>query len=404
MKGEKPERTKLYFCTKKMISFNNTQRAFEYRSKQDLKRARLLFATISNPWLVKLVSSFILGLMRLRFPVGWLVKPIIYKHFVGGENIDECLSTATGISKYRVRCILDYAAEALDSDAAIESTLTETLRTIKISAESHDIPFAVFKPSAFILFSALENMAGEKRSNVNIEKAKADFERRVEILCRHAYESGVRIMIDAEESWFQDYFDEVVLKMMIKFNTERAIVYNTLQMYRNDRLAYLKTLKETANKESFFVGIKFVRGAYMEKERIRADAMGYPSPICVSKEETDKSYNSALEYSIKNLDRISIFNGTHNEESCRLLCALMEKEGIATNDERIWFSQLYGMSDHISFNLAHEGYKVAKYLPYGPVRLLVPYLLRRAQENTSVAGQTGRELSLLRQELKRRKS
>lgn len=386
-----------------MISFDNTERAFAYRSKLDLSRADLLFSTLSNPFFVKAGSGLILGMLKIGLPVGWLVKPSIYKHFVGGETISECLTTAGIISEYGVKCILDFAAEALNSNEAIEKTLDETLKTIEVAAVNPNVPFAVFKPSAFVLHGALQQIAGLSEQNLDITQAKKDFETRVEKLCSKAHELNVPIMIDAEESWFQEYYDEVLLAMMRKYNTQKAIVYNTLQMYRNDRLDYLKQLIALAEKENFFVGIKFVRGAYMEKERERALEKGYDSPICATKEDTDANYNNALSVSINALSRVSIFNGTHNEESCKHLCQLMADKELKTDDARIWFSQLYGMSDHISLNLAHAGYLTAKYLPYGPVKLLVPYLLRRAQENTSVAGQTGRELELIRREKKRRK-
>lgn len=380
--------------------FSNTERAFAYRSNADLMRARLLFSTLSSPLLVKAGGQAVLLMLKLGIPVGWLVKPTVYKQFVGGETIDECLQTAAKLAPYKVKCILDFAAEALDSEEDINETLAETLKTIEVAAKSSNIPFAVFKPSAFIPFSALEKMAAGQDT---LEEAKAGFEKRVETLCKKAYELKVPIMIDAEESWFQSYYDEVVLRMMQKFNRDQAIVYNTLQMYRHDRIEYLTRLISQGKETGFFIGIKFVRGAYMEKERQRAARLNYPSPICADKPETDRNYNRALEISINNIERISIFNGTHNEYSNEYLCRLMKEQGLETGDSRIWFSQLYGMSDPITFNLAYEGYNSAKYLPYGPVKLLIPYLLRRASENTSVAGQTGRELSLIHSESARRR-
>jgi proline dehydrogenase len=283
------------------------------------------------------------------------------------------------------------------------AALAETIRSIKNAANDPNIPFAVFKPTAFTTAAVLTKVsAGESLTETEITEA-ANFRLRVEKLCQTAFDNGVPVLIDAEDSWYQRFIDEVVNAMMAKFNKEKAIVFNTFQMYRVDRLAFLKQSFEMAEAGNYFLGAKFVRGAYMEKERERASKMGYPSPIQPDKKATDRDYNAALKYCVERIGRISVFNGTHNEFSSTWLAGLMDEAGIAKDDKRIWFSQLYGMSDHISFNLANAGYNVAKYLPYGPVKHVVPYLVRRAEENTSVKGQTGRELRLIQSEKNRRK-
>ncbi len=385
-----------------MISFENTEIAFRYKTDNDLKRARLLFGTIANPGLVKIGKSLTYLALNLHLPIAWAIKPTLYKHFVGGETLDECEKTVKLLSKYQVKSILDYSVEGGKDQETMQRTLDETLRSVVHAGKHPDIPFSVFKPTAFasqqVLTSASENTDIGSSTN----KAIQFFIQSVEQLCKTAFENDIPIMIDAEDSWYQPFVDQVVTGMMEKYNKQKAIVYNTLQMYRTDRLEFLKESLRKAEKGNYFLGIKFVRGAYMEKERLRASEKGYSSPIQPDKAATDRNYDEGIAFSVAHLDRISVFNGSHNENSNRLLTELMEKHGLARNDNRIWFSQLYGMSDHISFNLASEGYNVTKYIPYGPVRNILPYLLRRAEENTSIAGQTGRELILLKQEQKRR--
>jgi proline dehydrogenase len=387
-----------------MLTFNNTEIAFAWRSTQDLKRARMLFRTISWTTLVA-VGNFLLSVaLKIRFPISWIVKPTIYKHFVGGENLADCLPIVDSLAKFNVKSILDYSVEGKNNDKSHESAYNEILRSIHNAANNQNITFAVFKPTGLINTNILEKVS----SNVALsdsEKSKFElFCQRVDNLCSEAYNAKTPLLIDAEDSWYQKSLDDVVQKMMEKYNKEEVIVYNTLQMYRTDRLQFLKDSHAHALKNGYKLGMKFVRGAYMEKERERAQKMGYPSPIHANKELTDRAFNDAQEYSFQNIDTISIFCGTHNEESVQKLAILMENHSIAPNDKRITFSQLFGMSDNISFMLAHKDYNVTKYIPYGPVREVMPYLLRRAQENTSVKGQTGRELSLIDQEFKRRKS
>jgi len=386
-----------------MLSFDNTEIAFRYKSNSDLRRARILFSTIANPALVKVGKSLTYFALKMHLPIAWAIKPTLYKHFVGGETLDECEKTVKLLSKFKLKSILDYSVEGGKDHDTMQRTLEETLRSVIHASKHPDIPFSVFKPTAFASQQVL-TLASEKGA-IDEESAKAIrfFEDSVEILSKTAFENDIPIMIDAEDSWYQPFVDEVVTRMMEKYNKEKAIVYNTLQMYRTDRFDFLKQSLQKAEEGNYFLGIKFVRGAYMEKERLRAAEKGYPSPIQPDKEATDQNYDAGIAFTLDHLDRISVFNGSHNEKSNRLLTELMEKQGLARNESRIWFSQLYGMSDHISFNLADEGYNVTKYIPYGPVRNILPYLIRRAEENTSIAGQTGRELSLLEQERLRRK-
>lgn len=386
-----------------MISFDNTEIAFRSKSDSDLKRSYFLFKTLAHNSIVKLGGTLTQTAIKMHIPVNWVVKPTIYKQFVGGETIEECGPTVRNLQEYNVKAILDYSVEGKESEDDIQAALVETLRSIKNAGNNPNIPFAVFKPTAFTTPDILEKVsAGQKLTDA--EKKEADrFRVRIETLCKAAYESKIPILIDAEDSWFQAFIDEVVDEMMAKFNRENAIIFNTFQMYRHDRLAFLEQSYKKARDGNYFLGAKFVRGAYMEKERERAEKMGYPSPIQPDKESTDRDYNAALKFCVEHIDHISIFNGTHNEYSARYLTELMEQKGLQKNDPRIWFSQLYGMSDHISFNLAHAGYNVAKYLPYGPVKHVIPYLVRRAEENTSVKGQTGRELSLISKEISRRR-
>jgi proline dehydrogenase len=386
-----------------MVSFSNTEIAFQYCDKYKLIKAYWLFRLMRYGTLVKAAKFFINTAIKLHIPVSWILKPTIFKHFCGGESLAEASSTIKILNKYHVKTILDYSVEGKDTLECYENSLKETIATIDFAAKNPDVPFAVFKPSAFGSRNILEKASKKDELN-NEEKSELDqFKKRIEELCKRAFDCGIPIMIDAEHSYYQIIIDEVCDEMMQKFNKSRAIVFNTLQMYRSDRLEFLKRAYEKAVRENYFLGIKFVRGAYMEKERERAQKYNYPSPIYPDKQATDNAYNESLRFSISHIDRISIFNGTHNDYSCLLLTELMEEAKITINDNRIWFSQLYGMSDNISFNLAHNGFNVAKYVPFGPVNHVIPYLLRRAEENTSVKGQTSREMAMIEKEVKRRK-
>jgi proline dehydrogenase len=386
------------------MDFNNTKIAFQDKTKVDLRRAKLLFKTIEKPWMVKMGKVLLQFALKTRLPIGWAIKPTIYKHFVGGETITKCQPVVERLAKSNVKAILDYSVEGTSSEEGINSAFQETLNSIENAGKHENIPFAVFKPTAMIDVRVLRKFSfNEKADDKDAAQYKA-FAERVDKMAEAAARNKVRLLIDAEDYWYQKAIDDVVESMMEKYNKNEVVVFNTLQMYRTDRLDYLKKLIQKARDGKFYAGVKFVRGAYMEKERDRAEKEGYASPINPDKETTDKMYNDALRVSMENIDILNIFNGTHNEESSHLLAKLMEEQGIKKDDNRLYFSQLYGMSDHISYNLAAEGYNVAKYIPYGPVRHVAPYLIRRAEENTSVAGQTGRELSLILKEQKRRKS
>jgi len=387
-----------------MERFENTDIAFRYKSNIELKKAYLLFKMVGSPVLVKLGKVFTNIALALRIPVSWAIKPTIYAHFCGGESIQESEPVIRKLEPYKVRGILDYSVEGKERIEDIEAALSETLKTVVKAGEDSNIPFAVFKPTAFTRAEVLEKMSSGENVSEQIQQEANEFRERVNILCKAAYDGDIPILIDAEDSWFQNFIDEVCEEMMELYNKDKAIVFNTLQMYRHDRLDFLKAAFERAEKKNIFLGIKFVRGAYMEKERKRAEEMGYIDPINPDKEATDKLYNEGLKFTVEHIDRISVFNGTHNELSNSLLADLISEKGIAKDDNRVWFSQLYGMSDNISFNLAHEGYNVAKYVPFGPVKHVLPYLIRRAEENTAVAGQTGRELDLVSRERKRRKN
>jgi len=387
-----------------MISFSSTEIAFKIKSNRDLWRANILFKAISNRTLVKVGGFLSILAINIRIPISWIVKPTIYSHFCGGETIGDCIPTIRKLSGYNVKSVLDYSVEGGENPGQIQAAMEETLRTVINAKGNKDIPFAVFKPTAFIFNEVLKKRSlGDSMTTEEQEEADL-FRQRVEKLCRTAFDNDVRIMIDAEDFCYQHYIDEVVMDMMEKYNRRKAIVFNTYQMYRWDRMDVFREDLNRAREKDFYLGIKFVRGAYMERERKRAEEGGYPSPIHPDKESTDRDYDAALKFAVENIDRVSIFNGTHNENSSMYLTRLMEQKSIRTDDDRCWFSQLYGMSDHISFNLAHLGYNVAKYLPYGPVRHVLPYLIRRTEENTSMAGQTSRELSLIMEERKRRRN
>ena len=386
------------------IDFEDTKTAFSIKSDRDLRRAYALFKLISYPVLVKIGNPVIRVLSALRIPIGWIVKPTAFRQFVGGGTLDACQPVVEKLRAANVYSILDYSVEGGESDKAIEAALQETLRAVRHAGNNPDIPFAVFKPTAFGNNKALEILSGSVEADQGTVLEGEKFRSRIDQLCQTAFDHDIPILIDAEDTFYQNFIDRVVLDMMRKYNHEKAIVFNTYQMYRHDRIEVLKGDIETARSEKFFLGAKFVRGAYMERERERARKLNYPDPIQPDKESTDRDYNLALKISMDHIDVVSIFNGTHNEYSSLYLTQLMDERGIDPGDTRIWFSQLYGMSEHISFNLAAAGFNVAKYVPYGPVRFVLPYLMRRVEENTSVKGQTGRELSLIKKERQRRRT
>lgn len=386
------------------MNFEDTSIAFGMKSESELRHSRLLFQFLSYPWLVRIGKVLTQLSLYLHIPIAWAVKPSLYSHFVGGETIPECDVNVRRLEQYGVRAILDYSVEGSDDGSQAKAVMEEVIRSIHHAAVDESIPFAVFKPTALAPPAVLEKISLGQKLLPDEERIIEDFRRFIDTICNAAFDLRVPVLIDAEDSWYQDFIDEVVSQMMEKYNQSEAIVFNTLQMYRHDRLAYLQQAHRRSREKGYHYGSKFVRGAYMEKERKRAEVMGYRDPIQPDKESTDRDFNAALTYAIDNIENMAIFNGTHNETSATHLVELMSKKGLAPNDKRVWFSQLYGMSDHISFNLAHHGYNAAKYMPYGPVKSVMPYLIRRAEENTSIAGQTGRELSLIRREIVRRQS
>ncbi|MFA9191641.1 proline dehydrogenase family protein [Flavobacterium sp. FZUC8N2.13] len=382
--------------------FDNTQIAFALKSSDQLNASYFLFKLMALKPLVKIGTKIISLALQLNLPVESLIRKTIFNQFCGGINEEDCLKVVDILDTKGVSSVLDYAVEGKANESEFNNALQKLLKIIEFAKERQAIPFAVFKPSSFGRIDLYEKI-GKKKVLTNVEQEEwSSVVARFDLVCKAAHQKSVPVMIDAEESWMQEAADELLLEMMRKYNKEKAIVYNTLQMYRWDRMDYLKTIHQTAQAEGFFIGIKLVRGAYMEKENERAEEQNYPSPICASKQETDLNYDTALEYITNSLNIFSIYAGTHNEKSTYYLMELMQQKNIANNDIRIWFGQLYGMSDTISFNLAANGYNVAKYLPFGPVKEVVPYLIRRAQENTAVAGQTTRELEMIKKERHRR--
>ncbi|QSW89050.1 proline dehydrogenase family protein [Flavobacterium endoglycinae] len=383
--------------------FDNTQVAFSLKSDTELDRAYFLFKMIDSEPLVRIGTAVTNFAIKAHLPVEGLIRATVFDHFCGGVNENDCLTVVDKMFTKGVSSVLDYSVEGKEEEAQFDAALEMTLRTVEFAKERLAIPFAVFKPTGLGRFELYEKL-GEKQTLTPAEQAEWDrVVARFDKICSEAHKKDVALLIDGEESWMQDAADDLVTDMMRKYNKEKAIVFNTLQMYRWDRLEYLKGLHEVAKNEGFYIGMKLVRGAYMEKENKRAEEKGYPTPICASKQATDDNYDAAVLYMIEHLDMMAIFAGTHNELSSYKLMELMAQKGIAKNDHRIWFGQLYGMSDNISYNLAENGYNVAKYLPFGPVKDVMPYLIRRAEENTSVAGQTSRELSMIKAERNRRK-
>lgn len=383
--------------------FDNTQVAFSLKSDTELDRAYFLFKLIDSEPLVRIGTAVTNFALKAHLPVEGLIRASVFDHFCGGVNEEDCLTVVDKMFTKGVSSVLDYSVEGKEEEKQFDTALNMTLKTIEFAKEKEAIPFAVFKPTGFGRFD-LYQKKGEKTTLSSEEQAEWNkVVARYETVCKRAFDLDVALLIDAEESWMQDAADELVTEMMRKYNKEKVIVYNTLQMYRWDRLDYLKKLHNLAKTEGFHIGMKLVRGAYLEKENKRAADKGYKSPICASKQATDDNFDDAVNYMVENIDCMAIFAGTHNEESSYKLMKLMEQKRLAKNDGRICFGQLYGMSDNISFNLAAYGYNVAKYLPFGPVRDVMPYLIRRAEENTSVAGQTSRELTLIKKERERRK-
>ena len=393
------------------ISFDNTQNAFEYKSEKELKKAKFLFKSMGYPFATtlgtRITPLFIKG--RLPFITG-IVRNTIFKQFVGGETLEETKPVAETLAKYGVDIILDYGVEGKEGEANFDKAAEEFINVINYAATQKNIPFISVKVTGIARFALLQKLNDAPRLRSGIHDHEEEIEEwervreRMFRICAAGAEKNIGVLIDAEESWIQDPVDRLAMEVMEEFNENgKAIVFNTIQLYRHDRLEFLKLSHRIAKQRNFTLGVKLVRGAYMEKERSRANNKGYKSPIQKDKEATDSDYNEAVKYCLDNIDTIATVVATHNEQSNLLTAETLEAKGLAHDHNHVHFSQLYGMSDNITFNLAKEGFNVSKYLPFGPIRDVIPYLMRRAQENSSVSGQTGRELSLITKELERRK-
>lgn len=383
--------------------FDNTEIAFALKSDSELERAYFLFKMISIEPLVKIGAAATNFAIKAHLPIEGLIRSTVFDHFCGGVNEEDCLPVIDRMFEKGVSSVLDFSVEGKENDKEFDAAMTMTLKIIDFANEKEAMPIAVFKPTGFGRLKLFEKVGNKDQLT---EKEQEEWQRvvnRYDAVCKRGKERDIAVLIDAEESWMQEASDILVREMMEKYNTEKPIVFNTLQMYRTDRLDFLKAEHQLAKEKGYYLGMKLVRGAYLEKENERAEAKGYPTPMCPNKAATDKNYNDAIAYMVEHIEDMSVFNGSHNEESSYLMMKIMKEKGLKNNDERAWFGQLYGMSDHISYNLADKGYNVAKYVPFGPVKDVMPYLIRRAEENTSVAGQTGRELALLKKEKQRRK-
>jgi proline dehydrogenase len=386
-----------------MTDFNNLKTAFADKSDSDLNRSYLLFLTISNSLISKLLTAFFKLSIGLHLPIKGIIKSTVYRHFCGGETIEESQSTIDKLWQSKIGTILDFSAEGKDSKEDFERILIQILASIEKASTTNRIPFSVFKPSGLCTFSILEKISNNTPLSATEEIEKKEYEERVVTICKLAHKLNVAVFIDAEESWIQNAIDSIAEQMMVRFNTKKALIFNTIQLYRNDRIDYLNSLLERAKANHFFVGVKLVRGAYHQQEIERANKYNYLCPVHQLKSKTDTDYDLALTICIQNIDFVAVCAGTHNEKSSQLLTDLLDQYNIKKNDERVHFSQLLGMSDHISYNLAKEDYNVSKYVPYGPIKDVMPYLIRRAKENTAIAGQMGRELANIISEKQRRK-
>jgi proline dehydrogenase len=386
------------------MRFDDTSVAFSDRTDAEVRRAKWLFTLVGSPTLVKMGSPLLNLALRLHLPVKGLIRSTVFSHFCGGEDIPSCSVTVDRLYRSHIHSLLDFSAEGKDTEDDHDRVMREVMLTIHNAADDRRIPFAVFKCTGLVRFGLLEKLSG---GGPLTQEEKTEWSRargRVVRLCEEAARCNVPIFIDAEESWIQDAIDLLAHEMMALHNRQKAIVHNTVQLYRNDRLQHLYKAHATAKNEGYIYGVKLVRGAYMEKERERAAKHGYPSPIHVDKASTDRDFDQAVEHCLAHVSEISVFIGTHNENSCETASGRLLSLGKRPDERHVWFGQLLGMSDNISYALAQAGHNVVKYVPYGPVADVMPYLIRRAEENTSIAGQTGRELSLIRREIERRKT
>lgn len=384
------------------ISFENLEVAFASKSDAELRKMYLIFATLNN----NLISDLGIGLANLAFklklPVKGIMKKTMFGHFCGGETISESIHACKHLADYGVHSILDLSVEGKGDEESFDQTCEEIYQTMVESAKTDYMPFGVFKVTGLGDYHIMEKIQAGKKLTSEEEAAFAKLKGRVDKLCKAAHDLGLKILVDAEESWFQNVIDDLAYEAMEKYNRERCVVYNTYQMYRHDSLARLQKAHQVALEKGYLFGAKPVRGAYMEKERERAQEMGYVDPIQPNKAATDRDYDAAIKYCVEN--GAYLVCATHNEKSSLQLTELMNLHGLEPKSDRVFFSQLYGMSDVISFNLAKAGYHVVKYVPYGPVEKVMPYLTRRAAENTSIAGQSSREFEQIKREMRRRKT
>ncbi len=390
--------------TKAPVSFEDGSTAFAHLSDQELNFAYWIFRLMNNEQLTGVATGLAEWAIRWNLPVSWAAKPTIFKVFCGGESIEESKGAIEKLGANGIGAILDYSVEGQEKEAEFVKTEREIIRMIELAKGRKDIPVSCMKVSGICSNGLLEALSAKRDLSASERPAVAALHQRFERICKAAYDNDVPIYIDAEESWLQDAIDRLVESMMARYNKDRAIVFQTIQMFRHDRLDYFQKLIAQGRQQGFKIGVKVVRGAYLDKENNRAAEKGYPTPIQPSKQATDDAYNAALKLSVENIDWVEVCAGTHNEYSCLYLTELMQEHGLQNAHPHIYFSQLYGMSDYMSFNLAAGGYNVSKYLPYGPVRSTLPYLIRRAKENTAIAGQMGKEFRMIHEEKKRRKA
>ena len=386
------------------IDFSNTENAFAHLTNAELKKTAWLFNMMNKPALVKYGSALALWAVENSIPMAdWAVKKTVFSQFVGGTTLLDSQPCIERLAAYNALTILDYGAEAKETELDFNHTMNENIRAIDFASRSvKSIPVISTKVTGLMRFGLLERIQSAETLNKEEVIEYRNALKRLDAICYHASKKNIAVFIDAEETWIQDSIDHLVWLMMRRYNKQRVVVYNTFQYYRHDRLEFLTESYDRAMQEGFMLGAKLVRGAYMEKERARAQELNYPDPINANKEITDDLYNTALRFCIDHIDTMAVCNASHNAKSAMLQVELMDKKGIANDHPNTLFSQLYGMSDNLTFNLSKAGYRVAKYLPYGQVKEGIPYLIRRAQENTSVTGDAGRELVLVRQEVKRR--
>ena len=381
--------------------FDNKYIDYSAKSKKELYETLILFLLLSNKWIVS-IGKYLLNIaLLLRIPILGIIKKTIFKHFCGGENIIESQKKIYQLGQYNIKTILDYSIEGKNNTKILEQTFNEIIKNLELARNNDFIPFCVFKITGIVRYDLLKKINTEKKLNSDDSKELVLVKDKLLKICEIAEECNKPILIDAEESWIQDGIDKLVEELMYKFNKKRVLIYNTIQLYRWDRLKYIKDLHLKSKRENFKIGLKLVRGAYMEKERRRASKKKYKSPIHTTKEDCDNDFNAASEYCLNHLENMALCFGTHNEMSTHYIIELMKKKEIKNNDQRIYFSQLLGMSDNISFYLGHFNYNVAKYVPYGPIKQVIPYLIRRAEENSSISGQTNREIIRIRELIKK---